>query len=227
MSHRDMVVIGASAGGIEALQQLARALPAALPATVFITVHFPEQASSALPRILARAGALSASHAVDGEMIERARIYVAPPDSHLVLSPEGIRLGRGPREHGNRPAIDPMFRSAAIAFGRRVIGVVLTGTLDDGTSGLAEIKRYGGLAVVQDPADAEFSSMPQNAIDHVAVDRIVPIERLGRTLVDLVTEPLPDPPASFPRDLASSPYPDPDVLERNHTPGARVRHRDI
>ena len=209
MSHRDMVVIGASAGGIEALQQLARALPAALPATVFITVHFPEQASSALPRILARAGALSASHAVDGEMIERARIYVAPPDSHLVLSPEGIRLGRGPREHGNRPAIDPMFRSAAIAFGRRVIGVVLTGTLDDGTSGLAEIKRYGGLAVVQDPADAEFSSMPRSAIDHVAVDWIVPIELLGRTLVDLIAEPLGDPPASIPRPVASSPCPDP------------------
>ncbi len=206
MSHRDMVVIGASAGGIKALQQLVRALPAALPATIFVTVHFPEQASSALPRILARAGALSATHAVDGEMIERARIYVAPPDSHLVLSPEGIRLEHGPREHGNRPAIDPMFRSAALAFGRRVIGVVLTGTLDDGTSGLAEIKRNGGLAVVQDPADAEFSSMPQSAVDHVAVDRIVPIQLLGPTLVELVTHPLSDAPASIARDpVANSP----------------------
>jgi len=205
MSHRDVVVIGASAGGIKALQQLARALPAALPATIFVTVHFPEQASSALPRILARAGALLATHAVDGEMFERTRIYVAPPDSHLVLSPEGIRLGRGPREHGNRPAIDPMFRSAAIAFGRRVIGVVLTGTLDDGTSGLAEIKRCGGLAVVQDPADAEFSSMPQSAIDHVVVDRVVPIQLLGPTLVDLVTEPLSDAPPTIARDPVNSP----------------------
>ena len=128
MSHRDIVVIGASAGGIEALQQIARALPAALPATIFVTVHFPMQASSALPRILARAGSLAATHAVDGEMIGRSRIYVAPPDSHLLLVGEEIHLVRGPREHGNRPAIDPMFRSAALAFGRRVIGVVLTGT---------------------------------------------------------------------------------------------------
>jgi two-component system, chemotaxis family, protein-glutamate methylesterase/glutaminase len=215
-----MVVIGASAGGISALQQLARALPAALPATLFVTVHFPKQASSALPRILARAGAVAVTHAIDGEMIERARIYVAPPDSHLVLAPDVIRLGHGPREHGNRPAIDPMFRSAALAFGRRVIGVVLTGTLYDGTSGLALIKQCGGLAVVQDPVDAEFSSMPQSAMDHVAVDRIVPIQFLGRTLVDLVAEQLSDSPASIARDLANSPSPDVAMLERDHPPSA-------
>jgi two-component system chemotaxis response regulator CheB len=194
MSHRDIIVVGASAGGIEALQQLARSLPSTLDASLFITVHFPERGTSVLPRILTRAGPLAAVHAVDGDTIVPGRIYVAPPDFHLLLDRGRVRVVRGPKENGHRPAIDPMFRSAAVAFGSRVIGVILTGNLDDGTSGLAMIKRYGGTAVVQDPEDALFPSMPQSAIEHVAVDRLVPIRFLGKILCELVSETIEDRP---------------------------------
>jgi len=190
MRHRDIVVIGASAGGIEALQTLLRPLRPDLDASLFVTVHFPENSTSVLPRILTRAGRLQAVSAVDGESIVPGRIYVAPPSNHLLIEHGTVRLARGPRENGNRPAIDPMFRSAAVAYGPRVIGVVLTGLLDDGTSGLAAIKRAGGLAVVQDPADALFPSMPESAIQFVAVDRVVPIKAMGATLTTLIEEPL-------------------------------------
>jgi two-component system, chemotaxis family, protein-glutamate methylesterase/glutaminase len=208
MRHRDIIVVGASAGGIEALQELARVLPAKLPASIFITVHFPEHGTSVLPRILNRAGPLTAVHAADGESIVRGRIYVAPPDYHLLPADDRIQLVRGPTENGNRPAIDPMFRSAAVAYGPRVIGVVLTGNLDDGTSGLVAIKRQGGVAVVQNPADAVFASMPQSAIDHVAVDRVVDIRMMGQVLAELVAEPLRE--AEFP------PTPE-DVMEQKLT----------
>ena len=173
-------MIGASAGGIEALQQLARALPAGLPASLFVTVHFPEQASKCAPANPRPCGSID-GHACRRRCTDRACADLRRA-SGLPLGARARRDSswREPKEHGNRPAIDPMFRSAALAFGRRVIGVVLTGTLDDGTLGLAAIKRCGGLAVVQDPADAAFSSMPRSAIDHVDVDRIVPIE-LART----------------------------------------------
>ena len=208
MKHRDIIAIGASAGGIEALQQLVRTLPARFPASVFITVHFPETGSSRLPHILNRAGQLPAVHAADGETVVRERIYVARPDFHLLPSEQGIRLVRGPKENGNRPAIDPMFRSAAVAFGPRVIGVVLSGNLDDGTSGLAAIKRNGGVTIVQDPNDALFPSMPQSAVDHVDVDRVVPVRSLGKTLIDLVAEPL--------REIGSSPAPG-DLMEKRYS----------
>ena len=185
MQPHDIVVIGASAGGVEALSELARGLPADLPAAVFVTVHFPAASTSVLPNILSRAGALPAVHAEDRMPIERGTIYVAPPDRHLILAPDGMRLVRGPQENGNRPAIDPMFRSAAVAFGARVVGVVLTGNLDDGTSGLLAIKRRGGLAVVQDPDDALFPSMPRSALKYVDVDRTAPIARLGPLLGEL------------------------------------------
>ena len=191
MTQRDIVVIGASAGGVEALQRLVAKLPARFPAAAFVTVHFPEHGTSTLPRILTRAGPLSAVHAVNGESIVPGRIYVAPPDFHLLLDRGRIQLVRGPRENGNRPAIDPMFRSAAVGFGPRVIGVVLTGNLDDGTSGLAAIKRNGGVAVVQDPEDALFPSMPYSAIEHVDVDRVVPLDQIPATLSELMAEPVP------------------------------------
>jgi two-component system chemotaxis response regulator CheB len=191
MSHRDVIAIGASAGGIEALQQLVGGLPPDLDAAVFVTVHFPENGTSVLPRILTRAGRIPAVHAVDGEPIVSSRIYVAQPGCHLILERDQVRLVRGPRENGNRPAIDPMFRSAAIAFGPRVIGVVLTGLLDDGTSGLAAIKRYGGAAVVQDPDDALFPTMPLSAINYVKVDHVVPVRSMAKTLSVLVAERLP------------------------------------
>jgi two-component system chemotaxis response regulator CheB len=191
MANRDIIVIGASAGGIEVLQQLMKALPAKFAASIFVTVHVPENATSVLPRILSRAGPLSAVHATNGEPIVSGRVYVAPPDFHLMLARTGIRLVRGARENGNRPAIDPMFRSAAIAFGPRVIGVILTGNLDDGTSGLAVIKRRGGLSVVQDPTDALCPSMPASAIEHVSVDRVVPSRHLAETLVEFSAMTLP------------------------------------
>jgi len=190
MLHRDIVVIGASAGGIEALQQLLRPLRPDFPASIFVTVHFPENSRSVLPRILTRAGRIPAVAAADGESIVAGRIYVAPPNHHLLLERDCVRLVRGPRENGNRPAIDPMFRSAAIAFGPRVVGVVLTGLLDDGTAGLAAIKRAGGVAVVQDPSDAMFPSMPESAIQYVDVDHVVPMRSMAGILSTLVDQPL-------------------------------------
>jgi two-component system chemotaxis response regulator CheB len=188
MPKRDIVVVGTSAGGVEALQHLVALLPRDFPAALLISVHFPERGTSVLPRILSRAGPLPAEHARNGEPILPGRIYVAPPDHHLLLDVRGLRVVRGPKENGNRPAIDPMFRSAAVAFGPRVIGVVLTGNLDDGTSGLAAIKRRGGVTIVQDPADAAFPSMPQSAIQHVDVDRIVPLRDVPATLAELMAE---------------------------------------
>jgi two-component system chemotaxis response regulator CheB len=188
MGTRDIVVVGASAGGVETLQQLVRLLPSSFPAALFIVMHFPEHGTSVLPKILSRVSPLPAIHAANGESIVPGRIYVAPPGYHMMLEKTGVRLVRGPRENGNRPAIDPLFRSASIAFGQRVIGVVLTGNLDDGTSGLAAIKRRGGYAIVQDPEDALFPSMARSAIEHVQVDRVVPIRQLAKVLIETTKE---------------------------------------
>jgi two-component system chemotaxis response regulator CheB len=192
MQCRNIVVVGASAGGIEALQSVVREFPPDVPASVFVTVHFPEGGTSVLPQILNRAGRVPASHACDGEPIEPGRIYVAPPDHHLLLVGRNIRLSRGPRENGCRPAIDPMFRSAAASFGPRVIGVVLSGTLDDGTSGLAAVKRRGGVALVQDPHEAMYAPMPRSAIEHVRVDAVARASELGKLIVQRVHDAVPD-----------------------------------
>jgi two-component system chemotaxis response regulator CheB len=191
MPPRHVIVIGASAGGVESLTRIVRDLTSDIHAAICVTVHFPPGGSSALPRILQRSGVLSAVHAVDRQPLEEGTIYVAPPDHHLLVFRDVIRLYRGPRENGNRPAVDPMFRSAALAYGPRVVGVVLSGSLDDGTSGLLAIKRRGGIAVVQDPDDAMFSSMPQSAIDHVRVDHVVKLDRIGALLNDLAQQPAP------------------------------------
>lgn len=188
MAKRDIIVIGASAGGVEALTRLASELPPDLPAAVFVTLHFPRSTPSVLPRILGRAGPLPALHPVDGEPIRHGHLYVAPPDFHLLVRPDVIRLVRGPTENGNRPAVDPMFRSAAVAYGPRVIGIVLTGNLDDGTGGLLAVRRRGGVGIAQDPEDAMFPSMPSSAIEHGAVDHIVPLEQLGALLRRLCNE---------------------------------------
>ena len=174
-----IIVIGASAGGVEALSEIVRTLPNTFPGAVFVAMHFPAYGTSVLPDILSRAGELPARHAQDGEPIEAGRIYVAPPDRHLIIMRGSVRLARGARENGNRPAIDPMFRSAAVAHDGHVIGVVLTGNLDDGTAGLLAIKRYGGFAIVQDPDDALFPSMPSHAIEQVDVDEVLPLAQLG------------------------------------------------
>ncbi len=196
-----IITAGASAGGVEAFTRLAAGLPADFPGAVFLVMHFPAYATSVLPRILERTSALPVSHAVHGEAIEPGRIYVAPPDRHLIVLKRRIELVRGPRENGHRPALDPLFRSAALAHGRRVIGVVLTGNLDDGTAGLLTIKHRGGITVVQDPADANFPSMPTSAIEHVPVDVITTLADLPARLVSLAATIAALPPGSMEDDM--------------------------
>jgi two-component system chemotaxis response regulator CheB len=191
MAARDIIVVGTSTGGVDALAQLARGLPAGFPASVFIVCHFPSGGRSVLPEILSRAGPLLATHARDGEMFQPGHLYVAPPDRHLVLEPGGrMRLTREARENHHRPAADPLFRSAARHYGPRVIGVVLTGALYDGVAGLLAIRAAGGLAVAQDPRDAVVATMPQTAAEVAGVDHVVPVARLAALLVDLVREPV-------------------------------------
>jgi two-component system chemotaxis response regulator CheB len=182
MATRDIVVIGASAGGVEALTSLVKKLTPDLPASIFVVQHVSSDHKSMLPRILSTAGKLPARHPADGEKFERGYVYVAPADHHLLLEEERVRVVRGPRENGHRPAADALFRSAARAFGPRVIGVVLTGALDDGTAGLVSVKRQGGFAVVQDLADAYCADMPRAAMQHVDVDAVVTIAELARKL---------------------------------------------
>jgi two-component system chemotaxis response regulator CheB len=187
---RDIIVIGASAGGIEALKVLVKDLPADVPASIFVVVHIGAYGLGILPEILARAGSLPASNAVDREPIRRGHIYVAPPDHHLLLDPAGVvRITRGPKENLSRPALDPLFRSAAYAFGPRVTGVVLTGYLDDGTAGLWAVREFGGAAIVQDPREAFAASMPQSALRHVDVDHCLPLNGIAPMLVRLATDP--------------------------------------
>ena len=189
MAGRDIVVIGASAGGIEALRDLVRGLPEDYPGSLFVVVHFPGSVTSTLPRILSRAGPLPARHARNGQTIEPGQIYVAPPDCHLHLIDGHLRLTRGPKENGHRPAIDPLFRTAAHSFGPRVVGVVLSGNLNDGTAGLLAIKQLGGLAIVQNPDTALYQGMPRSAIDHVAVDHCLPPDEIPVLLVELASQP--------------------------------------
>jgi two-component system, chemotaxis family, protein-glutamate methylesterase/glutaminase len=182
----DIVVIGASAGGVEALSLVAGGLPADLEASVFVVIHVPANGISVLPDILSRRGPLLATHARDGEEFERGRIYVAPPDCHVLLRRDRLRVERGPKENGVRPAIDPLFRSAARLYGPRVVGVILSGVLDDGSAGLAAVKDRGGLTVVQDPEDALYPAMPRNAIEAAEPDEIVPLSLVGTTVAELV-----------------------------------------
>ena len=198
MPDHDIVVVGASAGGVEALAALARSLPADLPAAVFVVLHVPSTGSSALPDILSRHGPLPAAHVKDGEPIENGRIYVAPPDHHVLLRTGHVHLSRGPRENGHRPAVDPLFRSAAHEYASRVIGVVLSGALDDGTAGLTAVKSRGGLAVVQEPGDALYPGMPDSALEHVRVDHVVPTADMGALLARITAEPSPEAPGSTP-----------------------------
>jgi two-component system chemotaxis response regulator CheB len=186
-----IVVIGASAGGVEALSEIARGLPAGFAAPIFAVIHVPPNSRSMLPEILSRRGHLPAKHAEDRERYRAGVIYIAPPDRHMLIQRDTIRLVRSPRENRHRPAIDPLFRSAAAAHGAAVIGVVLTGSLDDGTAGLLAIKEQGGIAIVQDPADAIHSSMPQSALENVDVDFKLPVREISRKLVDVVRQKIP------------------------------------
>lgn len=182
MVGRDIIVIGASSGGVEALRVLVGGLPAGFSAAIFIVLHLGPGAS-ALPDILSRAGPLPARHPRDGEAVTPGTIMVAPPDLHMMLESGRVRLVHGPRENRMRPAVDALFRSAAIAYGPRVIGVVLTGWLDDGSAGLLAIKDRGGMAIVQDPAEAVAPSMPAHAAAGVAVDHCCPVAEIAPLLV--------------------------------------------
>ncbi|HEV2801431.1 MAG TPA: chemotaxis protein CheB [Pyrinomonadaceae bacterium] len=185
---KDIIVIGASAGGIEALRVLVGRLPADLAASIFVVLHTSPGSPGMLPEILNRVGTLPALNATDGERIRPGKIYVAPPDRHLVVEPGTMRVTRGPRENRFRPAIDPLFRSAAQTYGPRVVGVIMTGYLDDGTAGLWTIKQLGGTAVVQDPNDALVPFMPLNALNHVKVDYCLPLTEIAPLLVRLSQE---------------------------------------
>jgi two-component system chemotaxis response regulator CheB len=189
MPIHDIVVVGFSAGGIDPLLQLVGALPADFPAALFIVHHFPPHSVSALPAILSRSGPLDAAQAIDGEPIAPGRMYVARPDWHLLLTHTHISLTQEPQEHGHRPAINPLFRSAARAFGPRVAGVILSGTLDDGTAGLLEIKACGGIALVQQPEEASYPAMALSAIRAVDVDHVAPARELGALLDRLARDP--------------------------------------
>ncbi len=193
MPGHDIIVIGASAGGVEALKHLVSKFPPDLNAAVFVVVHIPANSISVLSDLLNRWGPLTATPAQDRQAIAPGHIYVAPPDLHLLLEPGQMRLLRGPRENHTRPAIDPLFRTAARAYGSRVVAVVLSGMLNDGTAGLIEVKRCGGIAIAQSPDDALFGDMPRSAIQNVAVDYVQPIAQIASTLAQLsLTAPIPD-----------------------------------
>lgn len=188
MAAHDIVVVGASAGGVEALITLAQGLPADLRAALFVVLHVPPEGRSHLPTILTRKGSLPAAHAVQGEAIRPGRIYVAPPDLHLLVRDGYVELSHGPRENHSRPAIDPLFRSAARAYGPRVVGVVLSGALGDGAMGLLAITARGGVTIVQDPDEALVDSMPRTALRYTPVDHILPAARIPDLLARLADE---------------------------------------
>lgn len=186
MAHPEgnmLVVVGSSAGGMQALKALVAQLPADFPAPVFIVNHMsPDMTGDVLVRVLDEAGALRCQHATDGERFELGKIYIAPPDRHMLIEGDKILITKGARENRSRPAIDPLFRSAAVDHGNRVIGVILTGYLDDGTSGMMAIKRCGGICIAQDLDDAAHADMPRSVIVNVGVDHCLPIAGMGALL---------------------------------------------
>lgn len=211
-----LVVVGASAGGVEALRDLVAALPADFPAAIVVVLHIAPAGSSVLPQILGRAGNLPAVPAADGEALRGGRVYVAPPDRHVVVEDGHLCVMRGPSVNGHRPAIDPLFRSAAAAYGAHVAGVVLSGVLDDGTAGLLAVKDAGGRTLLQDPASALYAGMPSSAIEAVEPNFVGTAQEIGAALAEHASAP-PDPPAPRARngsefvevDRGSSEHPHP------------------
>lgn len=193
MANRDVVAIGTSAGGVEAVLSIARQLPVQFPASILLTIHLPNHTRSVLDDLLSEAGPLKASFAADGDILRKGRIYIAPPGYHLLAQGERLALGTGPRENNSRPAIDPMFRSAALCCGSRAIGVILTGTLGDGAAGLWAIKQAGGITIVQDPNEAAFPDMPLAALNHVEPDHLPLLADLPGLLERLAHEPVGEP----------------------------------
>lgn len=198
-------MVGASAGGVDALQQLVASLPPEFPAAVLVVLHVSSTGTSVLPQILSRSGPLPATFAKNGDELVRGQIYVAPADHHMLVHDGHLELSQGPRENGHRPAIDPLFRSAARSHHGRTIGVILSGLLDDGASGLRYVKQSGGSAVVQDPGDALFPNMPTAALALTDADRIAPASQIGDALCSLIEEPAGDSadPDAAPADRAA------------------------
>jgi len=190
MPQHDIIVIGMSAGGLDASIAIIRALPVGFPAALFVVTHMPAEGPSFLPGILSRAGPLPAVHVTDGMAIAPGQIYCATPDHHLLIESGHIHSLRGMKENGFRPAIDATLRTAARAYGSRVVGVILTGQLDDGTAGLLAVKRRGGYAIVQDPDEAEFPSMPRTAGRYVAIDAVLQLNEIAPLLVRLAHTPV-------------------------------------
>jgi len=188
--NQRIIVIGASAGGFEALKTIVKGLPPDFDASIFIVWHISPNAPSILPQVLNKFNTIYAAQAYNGEEIKPNRIYVAPPDHHMLVEDGKIRITHGPKENRFRPAVDPLFRSAAYAYGNRVIGVILSGALDDGTAGLWTVKHYGGIAIVQNPMDAEVPSMPENAMRVVNIDHSIGVSELPALLVRLSKEPV-------------------------------------
>jgi two-component system, chemotaxis family, protein-glutamate methylesterase/glutaminase len=191
--QHELVVVGGSAGALEALRGVLGGLSPGFPASVLVVIHSAAEGPGGLPAVLSRMGPLKATHAVDGEPLVPGRIYVAPRDRHLLVKKGRVVTPRGPKENLFRPAIDPLFRTAARLYGPRVIGVILSGGLDDGTHGLGLVHRHGGLTVVQDPDDAAFDSMPLSAMQFTTADHVVPSSGMGSLLESLARQPAPAP----------------------------------
>jgi two-component system chemotaxis response regulator CheB len=225
MTNRDIIVIGGSSGSTAPLKTILNALPKDLPAAVFVVVHIPARSLGLLATVTSAAAHLPVHPAADGMTVSPGNIYLGVPDSHLILADGRIQLGHGPRENMARPSIDPLFRSAAVAYGPRVIGVLLSGLLNDGTACLEAIKRCGGLALVQDPADAIADEMPRSALSALEVDLTLSATRIGDVLSDLVRDPA-GPPRPVPPeirlevDIAAGARVGSDVIRRIGTPVA-------
>lgn len=192
MIKPDIIVVGASAGGVQALMELVGCLPLSFNGSVFIVLHIPAYSPSSLPEILSRCGSFKAIHPKDGEKIQEKMIYVAPPDHHLLIEDKKVLVKKGPKENRFRPSIDALFRSAAYSYGSRVIGIILSGVLDDGTSGMWTIKRLGGFTIVQDAHEAMHPQMPLNVQEHVDVDRCIPVAEMCKVIDQVKNEPASD-----------------------------------
>jgi two-component system, chemotaxis family, protein-glutamate methylesterase/glutaminase len=213
--NRDLVVIGCSAGGVEALPRLLSPLPRDFPATICIVQHLAVSENPYLVEILKRTSPMPVSWADQGEKFERSHVYVGPPDHHLLFSDDHLRLSRGPRENHARPSIDKLFRSAAVAHDGRVIGVLLTGMLDDGVSGLLAIQRAGGITIVQDPDDAAFSELPSRALLAMQPNSVLPLTAIPAALAVLTDQT--GPRITVPREIAIEAELDKDVVANPQT----------
>lgn len=192
MARRGLIVVGASAGGVDALRVLLGTLPPDFPAALLVVLHVPSTGRSALREILDRACPLPVRRAENGALIQPGTVTVAVPDHHLLVVGDRLMLSRGPRENGHRPAVDVLFRTAARSAGSGVIAVVLSGALDDGTAGMIAVRGQGGVGVAQDPDDAIYPSMPAHAVEVASADHVVPVGKMAALLTDLVTEEIPD-----------------------------------